>query len=44
VATWEALVAFLDDTLFPMTDDISGDIIKILEKNTGFSDHRRFKH
>jgi hypothetical protein len=27
-----------------MTDDISGDIIEILEKNTGFSDHRKFKH
>jgi len=29
--TWEALVTFFDDTLFSMANDISGDIIVILE-------------
>lgn len=30
--TWEALVAFLDDTPFSMAYDITSDIIEILQK------------
>jgi len=41
--TWEALMTFLDDTLFSMANHIGGDIIIILDNNIRFSDYGSFK-